>query len=151
MSKMALHGPFGHWQHKLWQKERSGVKLTIWLSTIKSQESTRPDPNVCRWNVIHRWKALEEKYKFALDLILIGGLNKELWPCKVPRIQTGTISGQEESRDKKVIRMWVPQRSTEYTIWGKVVTSFEFGLWWVMWVQSFLWLVLTPKVFQKMN
>jgi len=42
MSKMASHGPFGHLQHKLWQKEGSGVKLAIWLSTIKSQESTRP-------------------------------------------------------------------------------------------------------------
>jgi hypothetical protein len=28
--------------HKLWQKEKSGVKLTIWLPTTKSQESTRP-------------------------------------------------------------------------------------------------------------
>jgi len=32
MSKMALHEPFGHLQHKLWQKERMGVKL----------ESSRP-------------------------------------------------------------------------------------------------------------
>jgi len=28
-------------QHKLWQKERSRVKLPIWLSTMKSRESTR--------------------------------------------------------------------------------------------------------------
>jgi hypothetical protein len=42
MSKMALHEPFGHLQHKLCAKEGSGVKLTIWLSTIKSRESTRP-------------------------------------------------------------------------------------------------------------
>jgi hypothetical protein len=27
MSKMALHEPFGHLQHKLWQKEGSGVKI----------------------------------------------------------------------------------------------------------------------------
>jgi hypothetical protein len=42
MSKMSSHEPFGHLQHKLWQKERPGVKLTIWLSTIKSQESIQP-------------------------------------------------------------------------------------------------------------
>jgi len=42
MSKMALHRPFGHLQHKLWQKKGLGVKLAIWLPTIKSQESTRP-------------------------------------------------------------------------------------------------------------
>jgi hypothetical protein len=39
--EMGLHEPFGHLQHKLWQKERPGVKLAIWLPTIKSQESTR--------------------------------------------------------------------------------------------------------------
>jgi len=38
---MALHEPFGHLQHKLWPKERSEVKLAIWLPTTKSQESTR--------------------------------------------------------------------------------------------------------------
>jgi len=42
MSKMASHEPFGHLQHKLWSKERSGVKLAIWLPTTKSRESTRP-------------------------------------------------------------------------------------------------------------
>jgi len=39
---MALHGPFGHLQHKLWPKEGPGVKLAIWLPTTKSRESTRP-------------------------------------------------------------------------------------------------------------
>jgi hypothetical protein len=29
-------------QHKLWQKEGSGVKLAVWLSTTKTRESTRP-------------------------------------------------------------------------------------------------------------
>ncbi len=33
---------FGHLQHKLWQKERSKVKLIVWLPTTKSRESTRP-------------------------------------------------------------------------------------------------------------
>jgi hypothetical protein len=42
MSKMSSHGPFGHLQHKLCAKERPGVKLAIWLPTIKSWESTRP-------------------------------------------------------------------------------------------------------------
>jgi hypothetical protein len=39
MSKMALHEPFGHLQHKLCSKEGLRVKLAAWLSTIKSQES----------------------------------------------------------------------------------------------------------------
>ncbi len=41
----------------------------------------------------HRWKAFEESYKFALDLIPIGGLSKELRSLKVSGVQTRTISG----------------------------------------------------------
>jgi len=37
---MGLHHSFGYLKHKLWPKERSGVKLTIWLSTTKSWELT---------------------------------------------------------------------------------------------------------------
>jgi hypothetical protein len=51
------------------------------------------DPSVCKWNATHRWKALDESYKFALNLIAIASLNKELWPRKVARVQTATISG----------------------------------------------------------
>jgi hypothetical protein len=41
MSKMGSHDPFGHLKHKLWPKERPGIKLAIWLSTTKSWESPR--------------------------------------------------------------------------------------------------------------
>jgi hypothetical protein len=41
MSKMGSHDPFKHLQHKLWPKERPGVKLAIWFPTTESQESTR--------------------------------------------------------------------------------------------------------------
>jgi hypothetical protein len=53
----------------------------------------RPDPDVCRWSATHRWKALKESYKFASDLIPIGGMSKKLWMFKVPGVQIGTISG----------------------------------------------------------
>ncbi len=53
----------------------------------------RPDPDVCRWSATHRWRALNESYKFTWDLIPIWGLSKELWTHKVPGVQTGTISG----------------------------------------------------------
>jgi hypothetical protein len=52
----------------------------------------RPDPGACRWSATHRWKALDESYKFALKLIPIGALSKELWLCKVAGVQTGIIS-----------------------------------------------------------
>jgi hypothetical protein len=41
MYKMGSHHPFRHLKHKLWSKERSKVKLLVWLPTTKSQESTR--------------------------------------------------------------------------------------------------------------
>jgi hypothetical protein len=43
----------------------------------------RSNLGACRQSAIHRWKALKESYKFALNLILIGGLSKELWAAKV--------------------------------------------------------------------
>jgi len=52
----------------------------------------RPDLGVCRWSATHHWKALKESYKFALNLIPIGGLNKVLWPHKFPGVQNGTVS-----------------------------------------------------------
>ncbi len=39
---------------------------------------------------LYRWKALKESYKFALNLIPIGGLSKKLWMPKVPGVQTRT-------------------------------------------------------------
>jgi hypothetical protein len=43
----------------------------------------RPDPDVCKWSATHRWKALEESYKFSSNFILIRGLSRELWAPKV--------------------------------------------------------------------
>jgi hypothetical protein len=38
----------------------------------------RPDSSVCRWSVTHHWEALEEGYKFALDLVPIKGRSEKL-------------------------------------------------------------------------
>jgi hypothetical protein len=48
---------------------------------------------VYRCSATHRWKALEESYNFALDLIPIGGMSWELSTFKVSRVETGTVSG----------------------------------------------------------
>jgi hypothetical protein len=39
------------------------------------------------------WKALEESYNFALDLVPIQGRGEKLWAFEVPGVKTGTISG----------------------------------------------------------
>jgi hypothetical protein len=111
MSKMASHEPFGHLQHKLWSKEGPGVKLAIWLPTTKSREW--PNPGVCRGSATHRWRAIEESYKIALDLIPIRGLSQELQAPKIPRVQTGTVSrlllgspGNKSHLDASAMEQW---------------------------------------------
>ncbi len=58
---MGSHDPFEHLKQKLWPKERSGVKLTIWLLTIKSQESPWfPCVQVdCDISLKSSWKGLQ--------------------------------------------------------------------------------------------
>jgi hypothetical protein len=65
-----------------WQFDSRPLKVRNW-----------PNPGACRWSVTQCWKALDESYKFASDLIPIRGLSKELWFCKVAGVQTGTVSG----------------------------------------------------------
>jgi hypothetical protein len=64
------------------------------------------DPGACRWNATYHWKALNESYKFALDLIPIGCLSKKLCPHKVARVQTRIVSGLllGSPRTKKTFR-----------------------------------------------
>jgi hypothetical protein len=52
----------------------------------------RPDPGVCRWSVAHRWKALDQGYNFALNLIAIEGLHKKLCAFKVAKVPVVKIS-----------------------------------------------------------
>ncbi len=42
----------------------------------------------CMWRATYRWKALDEGYNFALDLISIKGIYAKLWAPKVARVST---------------------------------------------------------------
>jgi hypothetical protein len=53
----------------------------------------RPDLLGCRRRATYRWKALDEGYNFASDLIAIGGLHKKLCALKVAGVPGGGISG----------------------------------------------------------
>jgi len=111
-----------------------------------------PDPGVCRWSVTHRWKALEESYKFSLDLIPIRGLNRELRAPKVPGFQTGTVSGflLESPRNKSHLDAGaVEQRREHYMGEGG-----GFPRVWAVVSQvspCCPWLVPTSRVFLKVN
>ncbi len=52
----------------------------------------RLDFFVCKWLATYRWKALDERYNFALNLILIEGLHAKLWVPKVAEVPIVKIS-----------------------------------------------------------
>jgi len=124
-------------QHKLWSKERPGVKLAIWPPTIKSRESTRP-------------RCVQVECDTPLE-----SSSGELQVCFRPRpdqkSEPGVMSYQSprssiqnsfetppwESRDPrlKAILMQVWQSNIKNIIWGKVVASPESGLWWIKWIR----------------
>jgi hypothetical protein len=143
MSKMGSHDPFGHLKHKLWPKERSGVKLTFWLSTFKSQEL----PQFPRVQV-----ACDIPLKSSqrgLQLCLKPHLNrrssqKVMGPQSCGSFDFGNFGTLNWESHDKVQFGW----STKYTIKGKVVASSKSESWWVLWVWVCPWLFLAPKVFQ---
>jgi hypothetical protein len=150
MSKMGSHGSFGYLKHKLWAKERPGVKLTVWLPTTKSRESTR-----FTW-LQTTWHIPLESSRWELQLCFRPHFDPRS-ARKVMGLQSpGSPHWQDfgtpmrESRERKAIWMQAPWRGTEYTIrgkppspWrgtkytirGKVVASPKFGPWWVLCVR----------------
>jgi hypothetical protein len=52
----------------------------------------RPDFLMCRWHATYGWKALDEEYNFALNLISIRGLHTKLWASKVAKVPILGIS-----------------------------------------------------------
>jgi hypothetical protein len=104
MSKMGSHDPFGHQQHKLWLKERSGVKLVVWFATMESQESTRflYVQVACDMPLERSWQRLQLRFRphpdrrYAQEVIVSQS-------CRTPNLgDFGTPIW--ESRDKKPFR-----------------------------------------------
>jgi hypothetical protein len=108
-----------------------------------------PKFHACRWSAIHSFHISIR----AITLLQISS-GLEVWEISygLAKLWESNFSSFEtplwEFRDKKAIWMWASRRGAKNTIWGKVVVSLEFGPWWVLWVQSHLWLVLAPKVLQ---
>jgi len=91
MSKMGSYHPFGHLKHKLWPKEKAGIKVAVWLLTIKSRESTQF--RCMQVQATRHWKVFDKVYNFTLNLISIRGLHTKLWAPKVTRVLTLAILG----------------------------------------------------------
>jgi hypothetical protein len=69
-------------QESNWQFDSQPLKVKNW-----------PNFLACRWRATYRWKALDKCYNFALYLISIGGLQRNLWALKVAKVPSLTISG----------------------------------------------------------
>jgi hypothetical protein len=142
MLKMGLHDPFEYLKHKLWPKEGLGIKLSIWLPTTKSQELPRfPFVQVtCHIPLESSQGGLQLCFRphlnqrFAQDIM---GLKS----CGSPNF--GNFGTRQN--DIWVLALWL---GTKNTIRGKVVASPKSGLWWVLWVHVFPWLIRAPKTFQ---
>ncbi len=117
---MPSHWQFGHLQPKLWAKEGPGVKLTVWLPTIKSRESTSSRPPI--WMCDLALERSQQAYNFGLDLVAIQLYSQELWQFKIlgvpPRPFQDSISGVST---KCAIWMQPPWRVAENTIGSKVL------------------------------
>jgi hypothetical protein len=145
---MGSHDPFEHLKPKLWPKEGPWVKLTVWLLTTESQESTwflcvKVDYDM---PLESSRQGLQLRFRPHLDQ---RSSQEAIVPqlCGTPSLDDfGTPNGR--SPETKAIWMPLPRGGAEYTMWGKVVASPESGSWWVFWIRGRPWLILTPKVFQ---
>jgi hypothetical protein len=124
---MASHRSFGHLQPKLWAKEGPGVKLVVWLPTIKSLDSTsfRPPNWECNTSLERSRQGLQVWFRPRRDQTL----QSRVMSSQNPGTPPGTVSGQFRDSNpgvlgvpgKSDIRAWVPPKVTEYTIGSKVV------------------------------
>jgi hypothetical protein len=146
MSKMCSHDPLDIWNTSYGQKK--GWESNCQFDSQSLKVRNRPDFLVCRHHVTYGWKALNEGYNFASDLVAIRGLHAKKWAPKVVKVPSVGFSGLPlgTKPGQNAIWMWPLWRGIEYTIRGKVVASPKFGSWWVLWVRVCPWLILAPKV-----
>jgi len=131
---------------------KKGQESNWQFDSRQQKVGNRPNYGVCRWSATHYWRALEESYKFASNLIPIRGLNRELWVPKVPGIQTETVSGLllGSPENKSHLDAGAAEQRREYYMGeggGFPPVRAE-----VSQVSSCCpWLVPTPRVFLKVN
>jgi hypothetical protein len=144
---MGSHRPFGHLKHKSWPKERSGIKLAIWLPTIKSQELTQ-FPRIeatCDISFQSSQQGLQLCFRPHCNQ---RSTSEVMRPQSHKSPNCGNFGTPTTILGQKPIWMWPSWKCAKYTIRGKVVASPKFGPWWVLWVQDCLWFILAPIVFQ---
>jgi len=73
--------------------QKKGQESNCQFDSQPLKVKNRPNFHACKWRATYLWKALNEGYNFALDLISIWGLHEKLWLPKVAGVPTLTISG----------------------------------------------------------
>jgi len=141
---MASHEPFGHLQPKLWAKEGLGIKLAVWLPTIKSQESTSSRHPILECNMQLKSSRGELQLWFR--------------PCLDRTLQSRVMSSQSPgtpTRDSFGTPPWESREKEPFgcSLGGELQRILYEGRWWLppspgrgeSCVSKCLWLVPTPK------
>jgi hypothetical protein len=91
MSKMGSIAHLDIYNTSYGQKKgrESNWQFDSWPLKVRN----RPDSLVFRQHATYYWKAFEEDYNFASDLIAIGGLHRKLCALKVAEVPVVAISG----------------------------------------------------------
>jgi len=123
-----------HIWNMLWPKEGLGVKLAVWLPTIKSRESTRFPCVQMACNI--PLESSQWGYNFASNLISIAGLLAKLWCPKVAKVPTLAISGLPLGNHgtKSHLDVGLVERCRIYYK-GEGGGFPKSGLWWVLCVR----------------
>ncbi len=126
--------PLGYLKQKLWSKERSKVKLPIWLSTTKNRELSW---FCCVQMTCHI--SLESSLQ-RLQLCFKPHFNRKsaqksmgLQSRRSPNFKNFETPNLEVPRQND-IWMLAPWPGIENTIKGKVMVSSKSKPWWVLWI-----------------
>jgi hypothetical protein len=117
MFKMGLHDPFGHLKHKLWPKERSGVKLAIGVGGVQHIVGKILTRSTTLLQTSSQSKFYMRSYGPPKLREL---LESQLWQFRDSHLG---VSKQN------AIWMWASWRGTKDTIRGKVLASSKSGPW----------------------
>jgi len=147
---MASHWQFGHLQPKLWAKEGPGVKLAVWLPTIKSRESTssRRQIWVCDMALERSRRGLQLWFRPCCDPTLLSG---------VMAVQSfgspvGTISGLHFGSLGNLCHSDVASVTSRREYYMGEGGGFpESGPWWVLCVQVPVASPNTKRVSRMLN
>ncbi len=121
-------------------KERSRVKLVVWLSTTKSQESTQFPCVKMAWDI-----SLKSSQR-GLQLCFRPHCNQR-FAHKIMGLQNRKSPNFGSPWTKCHLDVGVAEKPIVYYK-GEGVASPKSGPWWVLWVWVCSWLVLAPKMFK---